>query len=76
MFKKILSFFAMFEGLDHLIFSAISFWGLINHHIWNFFAWLTPVADTFFGFMSILTGLVLHRVSSKRKEVISHVDRD
>lgn len=68
--KKLLSFFAMFEGFDHLILSAISFWGFYKHgldpvHYWAL--WITPVADTIFGITSIATGFVLNKLLNKKK---------
>lgn len=68
--KKALSYFAMFEGVDHLILSSFSFYGFYIHHLGigsYWLLWITPVADTLFGFMSILTGLVLHATSKGKK---------
>lgn len=67
-FKKILSIGAMFEGVDHLILSGISFYGFYIHNIdftHNLTLWTTPLADTFFGFMSICTGIALHKSTEK-----------
>ncbi|HLI46803.1 MAG TPA: hypothetical protein VKU94_06380 [Geobacterales bacterium] len=71
MFKKLLSLFAMFEGIDHLILSAISFYGFYIHGIGivhYLSLWIAPLADTLFGFISIATGLAL-RSEMKKKEV-------
>lgn len=48
---------AMFEGVQHIIFSSISFWGIFSTHVTDWRVWVNPVADFFFGFVNIGIGL-------------------
>jgi hypothetical protein len=57
---KILIFVNLFEGIIHLIVSAISFWGMYDMNIWDWRIAAAPTTDFFLGVASLITSYFLN----------------
>lgn len=59
MFKKILAYLSMFEGVIHLVVSVISLWGIYELGTYDWRIMTAPIVDFVFGFTAIAAGIVL-----------------
>lgn len=59
--KTLVSYFLMFEGIDHFIISTISVVGLVHLHTYNWASWFSPIVDYVMGAGTLLSGLYLRR---------------
>ena len=66
--RMIASYFLMFEGIWHFVVSTVAIVGLIAHHQFGFFAWLTPVWDYLMGVGTFLVGYVFKRNAKEAKK--------
>lgn len=69
LFIKFLSLLNTSEGIIHLIFAGIGFWGLIATNTWDVRLLAAPVQNVIFGIISIFTGLALNNRKGKRNKV-------
>jgi hypothetical protein len=59
LFVKFLAVINTFEGILHLGFAAIGFWGAIDTGIWDWRLIAPSVENLVFGVLSVATGIVL-----------------
>jgi hypothetical protein len=68
LFFRLLAFLNLSEGIIHLVTAGVSFWGMYSLGVWDWRVATSPVADSFLGIVSLVTGVVLGQCHKANNE--------